>query len=72
MTNPYETGLDKNAANYLPLTPITFLERTAKVFPDQLAIVHELAHRVQSLGDFGDPICHCQLSSTILPKWLHR
>jgi len=40
MANPYETGLDKNAANYLPLTPITLLERTAKVFPDQLAIVH--------------------------------
>ena len=40
MANPYETGLDKNAANYLPLTPITFLERTAKVFPDQLAIIH--------------------------------
>ena len=24
-TNPYEVGLDKNAANYVPLTPIGFL-----------------------------------------------
>jgi fatty-acyl-CoA synthase len=40
MANPYETGLGKNAANYQPLTPITFLERTAKVFPEHLAIIH--------------------------------
>ncbi|MCO6391313.1 AMP-binding protein [Aliihoeflea aestuarii] len=38
--NPYETDLDKNPANHQPLTPITFLERAAKVFPDHLAIVH--------------------------------
>jgi fatty-acyl-CoA synthase len=36
----YDSGLDKNAANHQPLTPLTFLERAAKVFPDQLAIVH--------------------------------
>jgi len=36
----YDTGLDRNAANHQPLTPITFLERAAKVFPSQLAIVH--------------------------------
>jgi hypothetical protein len=27
--NPYEIGLDKNAANYVPLTPISFLLRSA-------------------------------------------
>ena len=26
MTNPYEIGLDRNAANYVPLSPLTFLE----------------------------------------------
>ncbi len=36
----YDTDLDKNPANYQPLTPLTFLERSASVFPDQLAIVH--------------------------------
>jgi len=38
--NPYETDLDKNAANYQPLTPLSFLERAAKVYPDVAAIIH--------------------------------
>jgi fatty-acyl-CoA synthase len=38
--SPYDTDLDRNAANYQPLTPITFLERAAKTFPDRTAIVH--------------------------------
>jgi fatty-acyl-CoA synthase len=36
----YDTDLDKNPANHQPLTPITFLERAASVFPDQTAIIH--------------------------------
>ena len=40
MANPYNTGLDRNPANYQPLTPLTFLERAAGVFPDHTAIVH--------------------------------
>ncbi|MGI9289041.1 MAG: acyl-CoA synthetase, partial [Pseudomonadales bacterium] len=40
MSNPYDTNLDRNPANYQPLTPLTFLERAATVFPQQLAIVH--------------------------------
>ncbi len=40
MTNPYEIGLEKNAANYLPLTPIGFLARSAAVYPNRLAVVH--------------------------------
>src|SRR5436305_3336728 len=36
----YDVGLDKNPANFQPLTPLTFLERAAAVFPDQLAVVH--------------------------------
>jgi len=40
MSNPYETGLDKNAANYQPLTPLVFLERAASVHPDHTAIIH--------------------------------
>ncbi|HEY5636319.1 MAG TPA: acyl-CoA synthetase [Burkholderiales bacterium] len=38
--NPYEQHLDKNPANYAPLSPITFLERAASVYPDRLAVVH--------------------------------
>jgi fatty-acyl-CoA synthase len=36
----YETGLDKNAANYQPLTPLGFIERTAATFPDSTAVIH--------------------------------
>ena len=39
-TNPYNTDLDRNPANHQPLTPLTFLERAATVFPDHIAIVH--------------------------------
>jgi fatty-acyl-CoA synthase len=37
---PYETGLERVAANYQPLTPLTFLERAARVFPRHTAIIH--------------------------------
>ncbi|HSO47309.1 MAG TPA: AMP-binding protein, partial [Rhizobiaceae bacterium] len=40
MDNPYESGLDRNSANYQPLSPITFLERTAATFPAHTAIIH--------------------------------
>src|SRR5215204_2082034 len=40
MPNAYETDLDRNPANFQPLTPLTLLERAAAVFPDQLAVVH--------------------------------
>ena len=38
--NPYEQQLDKNAANYAPLTPLSFLERAAYVYPDRVAVIH--------------------------------
>ncbi len=38
--SPYETDLDKNPANYQPMTPIGFLERSARIFPDRTAIIH--------------------------------
>ena len=38
--NPYNTDLDRNPANFQPLTPLTFLERAASVFPDHTAIIH--------------------------------
>src|SRR5262245_14228816 len=36
----YDTDLDRNAANFQPLTPLTFLERAAAVFPDHPAVIH--------------------------------
>jgi len=40
MATPYETDLDRNPANFQPLTPLSFLARAAGVYPDQTAIVH--------------------------------
>ena len=39
-TNPYDRDLDKNPANFAPLTPLSFIERAATVYPEQLAVVH--------------------------------
>ncbi len=41
----YDKDLDRNAANFQPLTPLGFLERSASVFPDRLAIVHGATRR---------------------------
>ncbi|MFO1125294.1 MAG: acyl-CoA synthetase [Methylocystis sp.] len=38
--SPYDRDLERNPANFQPLTPITFLERAAAVFPERIAIVH--------------------------------
>ncbi len=38
--NPYATGLDKNPANYQPLSPVGLLERAAAVYPGHTAIIH--------------------------------
>ncbi|MFZ5836093.1 MAG: acyl-CoA synthetase [Pseudomonadota bacterium] len=39
-SNIYDLNLDKNPANYQPLTPLSFLRRTADVYPNHTAIVH--------------------------------
>lgn len=40
MASAYDTDLDRNPANFQPLTPLTFLERAASVFPAHTAIIH--------------------------------
>jgi fatty-acyl-CoA synthase len=40
MSTPYETDLDRNAANFQPLTPLSFLARAAEVYPETPAIIH--------------------------------
>ena len=36
----YEHGLERNAANHVPLTPVAFLERAADIYPDKIAVIH--------------------------------
>ena len=40
MTEAYMRDLDRNPANHQPLTPLSFLSRSAAVFPEKLAVVH--------------------------------
>ncbi|MEM8827687.1 MAG: AMP-binding protein, partial [Pseudomonadota bacterium] len=49
-SNPFETDLDRNPANFQALTPLTLLQRAALAFPDHTAIVH--GNLRVSYGDF--------------------
>ncbi len=40
MTSIFDQHLPRTEANFAPLTPLSFIERTAEVYPDRLAIVH--------------------------------
>ncbi len=39
-TSPYDIGLDRQAANFTHLSPLGFLERAARVYPNRAAVVH--------------------------------
>ena len=38
--SPYEQDLDRNPANHAPLTPLTFIEWSASVYPQRTAVIH--------------------------------
>ena len=40
MAHMYDTNLDKNNANFVPLTPLSFLKRSAEVYPQKTSIIH--------------------------------
>src|ERR1700743_1729999 len=60
---PYETGLDRVAANYQPLTPLSFLERAAQAFPTRTAIIHG-SQRV----DYATFYARCRRLASVLAK----
>ena len=39
-TSIFNLGLDKNGANFVQLSPLTFMERSASVYPNKLSVVH--------------------------------
>jgi fatty-acyl-CoA synthase len=43
--NAYEDGLERNDANYTPLTPVSFLAKAAYVYPERTAIIHGTVRR---------------------------
>ncbi|MEY3638971.1 MAG: hypothetical protein RIR68_2104 [Pseudomonadota bacterium] len=40
MTNIFDQDLDKNPANYTPLSPVSFVERSAEIFGDLPSVIH--------------------------------
>jgi len=38
--NQYNVGLDRNEANFVALSPLSYIERSARVYPDRLAVIY--------------------------------
>ena len=76
--NPYNIDLDRNPANYQPLTPLQFLERAATVFPEHTAIVHgnlrvNYAHFYDRARQLGSALANMSITrgdtvSVLLPN----
>ena len=52
--HPSGTGLDRNRANFAPLTPVAFLERAAEVYPGKAAVIH--GERDFTYREFGERV----------------
>ena len=61
--NIYERDLDKTPANYAALTPLQFIERSASVYPDHIALVH--GSRRQS---WAETYARCRQLASALEK----
>src|SRR5258706_542523 len=58
----YGFGLDKTPANYVPLTPLSFLARTAAVYPDHTSTVYE-----GRLFTWAEPYARCRRKTNGTP-----
>ena len=56
----FEQNLDKNNANFVPLTPLTFLERAKDIYPNYEALVYEeeSIHGQKSIKDAFNLLVH--------------
>lgn len=45
MPSIFDTNLPKTSANYAQFSPLSFIERTAEVYPNRLAVVHDSLRR---------------------------
>ena len=64
---PYDIDLDRNPANYQPLTPLGFLERAAGVFPQHTAIIHGQLRRT-----YADFYARARRLASALAEARHR
>src|SRR6188768_1899948 len=63
MPTPYESGLDKNAANFAALTPVSFLAKAAYVYPERSAVIHGEVRR-----NWRDTYARCRRLASALEK----
>ncbi len=64
MSGIYNTNLDKNDANFTPLSPLSFLKRTAEIYPNKKSIIH--GHREYTWKQTYER--SCQLASALSLK----
>ena len=57
----FEIGLERTAANYAPLTPLTFIERAAAVYPDRTAMRYGAVRR-----GWGETYARCRRLASAL------
>ena len=63
MPNIYEQDLPQADANYAALSPLSFIERTAEVYPDRLAVVHGNLRR-----NWAEVFTRCRRLASALSK----
>ena len=61
--NPYDTGLERTEANYVPLSPLSFLPKAALLYPNRTAIVQ--GDRAQ---DWGKTYARCRRFASALAQ----
>jgi 3-(methylthio)propionyl---CoA ligase len=61
--NSYEVGLERNAANFAPLSPLSLLARTAYIYPDRVAVIHG-GRRL----NWGDVYARCRRLGSALAR----
>ncbi len=60
----YEAHLDQSSANHQALSPLSFIERTAAVYPDRIAMIHGDARRT-----WAETFARCRRLASALSKW---
>ena len=63
MGNPYGRDLDRNPANFAPLTPLSLIARTAEVWPDHPSVVHG-----RRRSTWGETYARCRRLASALSR----
>src|SRR3954449_6999610 len=68
MTGIFDQDLPRNPANFAPISPLSFIERAAEVYPRRLAVIHGDLRRT-----WGEVYSRCrQLASALAQHGIRR